>query len=65
VHIAAILAGWAMSASVTPFSILSLTASRYSGTSLYQISIGKNWAFALVNTLLACAMLTLVAMAMR
>jgi hypothetical protein len=64
-HITALLAGWAMSANVTPYSVLSLTASRYSGTSLYQISIGKNWAFALVNTLLACSLLTLVAMAMR
>jgi hypothetical protein len=65
VHIAAILAGWAMSASVTPYSVLSLTASRYSGTTLYQISIGKNWAFALANTVLTCGMLTLVALAMR
>ena len=56
-HMAAILAGWGLSGSITPFSVLSLTASRYSGVDLYQISLGKNWAFALCNGLLICALL--------
>jgi hypothetical protein len=44
VHMGAILAGWGLSTSVTPFSVLSLTASRYSGVGLDQISLGRNWA---------------------
>lgn len=64
-HMAAILAGWGLSASVTPFSVLSLTASRYSGLGLYQISLGKNWAFALLNAALACLLLTALAFALR
>lgn len=62
IHMAAILTGWGLSAVLTPFSVLSLTASRYAGTTLYQISFGKNWAFALINALLACLVLTAVAM---
>lgn len=60
-HIAALLTGWGLSACLTPFSVLSLTASRYAGTSLYDISIGKNWIFALVNALIACLFLTVAA----
>lgn len=57
-HMAAILAGWGLSASLTPFSVLSLTASRYAGVGLYQISLGKNGAFVLFNSLLICALLS-------
>lgn len=57
-HIAAILAGWGLSTSVTPFSVISLTASRYSGIGLYQISLGRNWAFALCTALIVCGALT-------
>jgi hypothetical protein len=56
-HMAAILAGWGLSASVTPFSVLSLTASRYSGEGLYQISLGRNAAFAVVTSGVVCALL--------
>jgi hypothetical protein len=56
-HMAAILAGWGLSASVTPFSVISLTASRYSGVGLYQISLGKNGMFAVCNVLVICAVL--------
>jgi hypothetical protein len=62
VHMAAILFGWGFSTLITPLSVLSLTASRYSGTTLYQISMGKNWAFVLISTLLTCVVLTLVTM---
>lgn len=64
-HVSAILTGWGLSASLTPFSVLSLTASRYSGESLYRISIVRNWFFALVNSLAACAVLTAFALLMR
>lgn len=64
-HVSAILTGWGLSASLTPFSVLSLTASRYAGDSLYRISIARNWLFALVNLLLACAALTIVALFLR
>lgn len=57
-HMAAILAGWGLSASVTPFSVLSLTASRYAGVSLYRISLGINWKYALVNAVIVCSLLT-------
>lgn len=60
-HVSAILAGWGLSSCLTPFSVLSLTASRYSGKSLYQISIARNWAFSLVNALIACGVLAAVA----
>jgi hypothetical protein len=57
VHMAAILAGWGLSTSVTPFSVLSLTASRYAGIGLYQISLGKNSAYAICNALVVCVLL--------
>jgi hypothetical protein len=62
---AAILAGWGISTSVTPFSVLSLTASRYAEVGLYDISLGRNWRFALVNAVVACVVLAGVAGAMR
>lgn len=64
-HILAILSAWGLSASLTPYSVLSLTASRYAGTGLYQISLGRNAWFACANALLACALLTAVAYVMR
>ncbi|HEY0845558.1 MAG TPA: hypothetical protein VGE12_09325 [Noviherbaspirillum sp.] len=61
-HVSAILTGWGLSASLTPFSVLSLTASRYAGDSLYRISMARNAVFALVNSSLACVVLTAVAL---
>ncbi len=61
VHCAAILVGWGLSASLTPYSVLVLTASRYSAFTPYQLSVERNWAFALINCLLACAALAAVA----
>jgi hypothetical protein len=60
VHCLAILIGWGLSASLTPYSVLVLTASRYSDATPYQLSIEKNWAFALINSLVACLALTIV-----
>ncbi|NEX63958.1 hypothetical protein [Noviherbaspirillum galbum] len=56
-HMAAILAGWGLSASVTPFSVVSLTASRYARVGLYDISLRKNSGYALCSALLLCAVL--------
>lgn len=64
-HCAAILIGWGLSASLTPYSVLVLTASRYSDATPYQLSVAKNWSFALINSLLLCLMLTIVVLAMR
>lgn len=64
-HILAILSGWGLSASLTPYSVLSLTASRYAGTGLYQISLGRNALFALFNAVFSCLLLTAVALWMR
>jgi hypothetical protein len=64
-HMAAILAGWGISTSVTPFSVLSLTASRYAEVGLAEISLGRNWRFALVNSLVACGVLSGAAWLMR
>lgn len=58
-HMAAILAGWGLSSAVTPFSVLSLTTSRYSGVGLFQISLGRNGVFAVCNAVLICALLAM------
>ena len=64
-HMAAILAGWGLSANMTPFSVASLTASRYAGIGLAEISFGRNWRFALTNALVVCGVLALASMAMQ
>jgi hypothetical protein len=64
-HMAAILAGWGLSANMTPFSVASLTASRYAGIGLGEISFGRNWRFALTNALVVCGVLALVSLAMQ
>jgi hypothetical protein len=58
-HMAAILAGWGLSASVTPFSVVSLTASRYAGIGLYDISLRKNSGYAICSAVLVCALLAI------
>lgn len=60
-HMAALLTGWGLSAVLTPFSVLSLTASRYAGTSLYDISFGRNWLFAAASAFVCCGVLTAAA----
>jgi hypothetical protein len=57
IHMAAILAGWGLSANMTPFSVISLTASRYAGISPADVSFGRNWRFAMTNALVMCAVL--------
>jgi hypothetical protein len=64
-HMAAILAGWGLSANMTPFSVVSLTASRYAGIGPAEVSLGRNWRFALTNALVICAVLALFAAMLR
>jgi hypothetical protein len=64
-HFAAILTGWGLSASINPYSLVSMTAGRYAGTSFYQISLGKNWFFALANVLVIACILTLLSIALQ
>ena len=47
-HLAAILVGWAVAGAVTPFSMVALMASRYSGFSIYAISVRANHWFAVL-----------------
>lgn len=54
-HMLAILCGWGLSAALTPYSVVSLIASRVSGTGLYYISIGSNWRFVLASGIAVCA----------
>lgn len=61
-HMLSILSAWGLCASVTPYSVLTITASRYSGTSLYHISLGKNGLFALIAGALIWLALGLVAL---
>jgi hypothetical protein len=57
-HMAAVLAGWALSNSVTPFSVLTLTASRYAGLPSSVISMGRNWVFAALNGVIIILLLS-------
>jgi hypothetical protein len=47
-HLAAILVGWAIATCSTPFSMMALMTSRYSGFSIYAVSVRVNHVFALV-----------------
>ncbi|MGN6388456.1 MAG: hypothetical protein ACTHL1_03020 [Burkholderiaceae bacterium] len=57
-HLGAVLAGWGLSTCMTPFSVLSLTASRYAGEGLYRISLGRNAGFAILSGLLISLLLS-------
>lgn len=64
VHFCAVLTGWGLAASLTPFSVLSMMASRYSRLSIYRVSFGENWAFAAVFTAVSAVILTAAAYAL-
>jgi hypothetical protein len=64
-HMAAILAGWGLSANMTPFSVVSLTASRYAGIGPGEVSFGRNWRFALTNAVVICGVLAVFAWMLR
>lgn len=57
-HLGAVLAGWGLSTCMTPFSVLSLTASRYAGEGLYTISLGRNAVFSVLSGLLISLLLS-------
>jgi len=50
---------------MTPFSVASLTASRYAGIGLVEVSFGRNWRFALTNALVVCGVLAILSGVMR
>jgi hypothetical protein len=62
---AAVLAGWALSNSVTPFSVLTLTASRYAGLPSSVISMGRNWVFAALNGVIIILLLSMYCVALN
>jgi hypothetical protein len=65
-HLCAILVGWAVAGAFTPFSIVNLMASRYSGVPLATISTRANAVFALLSlALAACALGTLSSLTAR
>ncbi len=47
-HLAAILVGWAIASCSTPFSMIALMTSRYSGFSIYAVTVRVNHVFALI-----------------
>jgi hypothetical protein len=59
-HFGAVLMGWGLAASLTPFSVLNLTASRQSGIALMRISVGANWRFTMVCLVLVTLILSLL-----
>jgi len=50
-HLCAILVGWGLAIIITPFSVLSLMASRHSGIPILTISLRANIGFALLSIL--------------
>ncbi len=49
VHVCAVLVGWGLAIIVTPFSVVSLMAARFSGIPILIISLRANLAFVLVS----------------
>ncbi|VTU27339.1 hypothetical protein RA8CHR_03524 [Variovorax sp. RA8] len=47
-HLAAILVGWAIATCSTPFSMIALMTSRYSGFSIYAVTVRVNHVFAVI-----------------
>jgi hypothetical protein len=61
VHFCALIAGWGVATVVTPFSMLSMMASRYSGIAPFQLSLGENWRFTIACTATFTVVLAAVA----
>ena len=51
-HVLSVLAGLGLAVVTTPFSVVSLSASRFSGLPLLTVSIRANMGFAVVSLLL-------------
>jgi hypothetical protein len=56
-HLAAVLVGWSMGVTLTPFSVVSVMASRLSGIALLGISLRANLAFVTTSVLGAALLL--------
>lgn len=56
-HLCAVLAGWGLAIIVTPFSVLSLMASRYSGIPILVISLRANLVFVTLAVLVSSLLL--------
>lgn len=56
-HFCAVLTGWGLAASATPFSILNLTAARHAGFSTTELSVRANGLFTAITILLTAALL--------
>jgi len=53
-HVLSVLAGLGLAVVTTPFSVVSLTASRFSGLPLLTVSMKANFSFAAISLLLVC-----------
>lgn len=56
-HLCAVLAGWGLAIIVTPFSVLSLMASRYSGIPILVVSLRANLVFVTLAVLISSLLL--------
>ena len=57
VHLTALLVGWGLAITITPFSVLSLMASRWSGVPVLTISLRANGGFVLLALLVSSTLL--------
>jgi hypothetical protein len=57
VHLTALLVGWGLAITITPFSVLSLMASRWSGVPVLTISLRANGGFVLLALLVSSVLL--------
>lgn len=57
VHLTALLVGWGLAITITPFSVLSLMASRWSGLPVLTISLRANGGFVMLALLVSSALL--------
>ncbi|MDB5826699.1 MAG: hypothetical protein JWQ73_919 [Variovorax sp.] len=64
-HLAAILVGWSVASCATPFSMMALMASRYSGFSIYAVTVRINHVFAILYLGIAAVALGTASMLMR
>lgn len=58
-HLAAVLVGWAVASCATPFSMMALMTSRYSGYSIYAVTVRANHVFGLLCIAIAALALGL------
>jgi len=64
-HLAAILVGWSIASCATPFSMMALMASRYSGFSIYAVTVRVNHVYAVLCLGMAAVALGVASMLAR